>query len=142
MSCDCDFILLVSAIKSSLFSSGCCKSVTLSATGEGSGLGLGEKQKEWPSYLGKYEATAKKQEGAPVFKNSNGRYLYRVSGGSWRANPEIGSSEMGSHGFIRSMGSSATAECPTTISQDQWSWKYDDEGEGNYQSSDITVKCN
>ena len=125
MSCDCDFILLVSAIWSSLFSSGCCKSVTLSATG--GALGLGEKQKEWPSYLGKYEATAKKQEGAPVFKKKYDTiYLFRRDG-IWC----VGEYRVGTV-FIRSVG---TAQCPASISQ----WQY--WNDGPWHSGHITAVC-
>ena len=118
LSCDCDFILLVNSLESSLFSPGCCKSVTLSATGAANA---------WPAHLGSYVATGEEYEGKPVYKNNDGRYLYRHSDGTWRTGYGIGAS-----GIIKSAVD--TAECPESINQ----WQYADVG---WHSADITVEC-
>ena len=109
LSCVCDSILLCSVFESSLFSLGCCKSVLLSATGAADVL--------WPKYLGTFEATGEEYEGKTVYKNNDGRYLYRHSDGTWRTGYGIGAS-----GIIKSVVE--TAECPVSINQ----WQYSDVG--------------
>ena len=121
LSCDCDFILLVNSLESSFFSPGCCKSVTLSATGAPA--------KIYPEYLGSYEATGEEHEGAPVYRNSNGDHLYKYSDGTWRADYY----KIGSEG-VKSVDT--TADCPDRVSQ----WQY--MGYGGYGDGDITVECN
>ena len=101
LSCVCDSILLCSVFESSLFSLGCCKSVLLSATGAADVL--------WPKYLGTFEATGEEYEGKTVYKNNDGRYLYRHSDGTWRTGYGIGAS-----GIIKSVVE--TAECPVSQS--------------------------
>ena len=120
LSCDCDFILLVNSLESSLCSSDCCKSVTVSATGAAADI--------YPDYLGRYVATGREHEGSPVFRNSDNKYLYRHSDDTWRASYVIGG-----YGYYKSVDT--TAECPASISQ----WQYLD---GDWHSGSITVKCN
>ena len=115
--CDSVF-LLCRVIESSLFSPGCCKSVTLSATGVAA--------EKWPTYLGRYVAT---EEFRPVFRNSNDVYLYRDSDGTWRASKMIGG-----RGHFESVD---TAECPASNSQ----WQYWAGVGWDWHSGDITVKC-
>ena len=81
----------------------------------------------WPKYLGTFEATGEEYEGKPVYKNNDGRYLYRHSDGTWRTGYGIGAS-----GIIKSVVD--TAECPVSINQ----WQYSDVG---WHSADITVEC-
>ena len=118
LSCDCDFILLVNSLESSLFSSGCCKSLKLSATGAAA--------EKYPFYLGSYEATGEVTAGAPVYWKSGGRYLYRCSDGTWYAGPGIG--------YIGAYKSVDTAQCPASIRQ----WQYRDI---SWQSGDIRAQC-
>ena len=115
LSCDCDFILLINSLECSLFSPGCCKSVTLLLF-----TGAAEK----------YEATEEEHEGAPVYRDSDDNFLYRHSDGTWRVGPEIN--------YITLLKSvDTTAECPANISQ--WQYAPDEDG---WQSGDITIKCN
>ena len=93
--------------------------ITLSATGAAA--------KEWPRSLGRYEATGEEHEGAPVFSDGDGRYLYRYSDGTWRADSAIGG-----RGVYRSVG---TADCPARNSQ----WLFSDYPD--WHSGDITAKC-
>ena len=122
----CDSILLCSVFESSLLSSDCCKSVTLSITGAAA-----ENWRGGIRYHDRYEATGKKQEGAPVYRKSDGGYLDRHSDGTWHANWRIGGRY---YGLIKSVG---TAGCPASNSQ----WQYVDNN-GNWKlSGDITVQC-
>ena len=116
----CDSVLLVNAVESSLFSSGCCKSLKLSATGAAA--------EKYPFYLGSYEATGEEHKGAPVYRNSEDRYLYIYRDGTWRASYKIGYS-----GGYKSVDT--TAQCPTSISQ----WQ--DWDDGDWRSGDITAQC-
>ena len=56
----------------------CCSgSIALGATGAAAA--------KWAQYLGQYKPTQQKHEGAPVYQNQNGKYLYQLkkaSGGS------------------------------------------------------------
>ena len=105
---------------SSSVSSGCCKSVTLKATGAAA---------EWWSYsLGRYASWGHYHEGGPVFRKSDGWYLYRHSDGTWH----VGESYNGGTVFIRSVG---TAQCPVSVSQ----WQY--WADGPWHSGDIRVQC-
>ena len=117
--------LLCSVFESSLFSSDCCKSVTLSASGAAT--------YGWSHFLGSYEViTGEEEEGSPVYRlQADGVdfYLCRYGDGTWRATEEIGGS-----GYYKSVDSAA--ECPATLSQ----WQY--WTDGNWHSGDITVKCN
>ena len=122
LSCDCDSILLVSAVESTLFSPGCCKYYRLIATG-----GAAEK---WPYLVDRqyrYKATGEVREGAPVYRNSDDKYLFRHSDGTWRAGPR-----KGGNGIIRSVD---TITCPTGRSQ----WEYQD-GPGIWRSADIRFR--
>ena len=116
------FFCAVSVIESLLFSSDCCKSVTLSAFG---GAGV---QGSNLDYLGSYEATGQKYEGAPVYSKSDDTYLFRHSDGTWRAGSEIG--------FSSAYMSVDTAQCPASNSQ--WQYATID----GWRSGDITVECN
>ena len=140
----CDSILLVCAVESSLFLSGCCKSVTLSATGAAA--------EKWPAFFGSFEYIGSRKdilskeythtynywkEGSAVFKkrghserNENYLYdyLYRHSDGPWHVSTVIGG-----EGVIKSVDN---ADCPDSISQ----WQY--AGDPSWQSGDITAKCN
>ena len=57
----------------------CCSgSITLGATGAAAA--------KWAQYLGQYKPTKQKHEGAPVYQNQNGKYLYHHTKGQWRTN--------------------------------------------------------
>ena len=84
--------------------------------------------------VGTYEATGEKHEGAPVYKNSNGKYVYRHSDGIWHNNSVVGGHSPTDGGW-RSVDTSA--KCPATVSQ----WEYHNYYAGHYISGDITVKC-
>jgi len=89
------------------------------------------------AYTGKYDATGEEKEGAPVFKNSVGRYLYRWSDGTWRANVRMGDFDKQT---IKSVDTAA--ECPesnTCNSGNQW--QYRGNTDSNWHSADIVVKC-
>ena len=73
----------------------------------------------WPHALGHYKVTGEEHEGAAVYKNGHGTYLYKLSNGTWRAGFKIGWA--GTTGYIRSV---ETADCPTIIGQ----WVYWDSG--------------
>ena len=92
-----------------------------------------EAAEKWRSisiYLGNWQLTGKKQEGAPVYLMSYVGFLYRHSDGTWHASRKLGDH----YGDIKSVG---TAECPANNSQ----WQYVD-NDGNWKpSGDITVKC-
>ena len=145
LSYDCYFILLINSLESSLFSPGCCKSVTLSATGAAA--------EKWPAFFGSFEYIGSREdvlkektpwgtftgwkEGSAVFRkrghserNENYLYdyLYRHSDGPWHVSTVIGG-----EGVIKSVDN---ADCPDSISQ----WQY--AGDPSWQSGDITAKCN
>ena len=103
-------------------SPGCCGSVTLSATGAAA-----EKNEK---YLGRYEALGEEHQGAPVYRNSNERLLYRYSDGSWLAGiPD------GRGGWCNIIKSVDTAACPDRVSQ--WQYYHD----VALVPGDITVNC-
>ena len=83
----------------------------------------------WPHALGHYKVTGEEHEGAAVYKNGHGTYLYKLSNGTWRASYEIGDS-----GWFKSVD---TALCPDSTSQ----WRYDATSDNGNHSGDITVQC-
>ena len=96
----------------------CCKSVTLSATGEAA--------EKFPSYLGTY-APIGQDQGAPIYGKVGGGVLIRQSDSTWTASQGIGDTT-----DIRSVDA---APCPANISQ--WQYKED----SIPISADITVNC-
>ena len=57
----------------------CCSGpISLGATGAAAA--------KWAQYLGQYKPTKQKHEGAPVYQNQNGKYLYQLKKGQWRIN--------------------------------------------------------
>ena len=100
----------------------CTGSITLSATGAAA--------EEWPEYLGTYLATEETEEGAPVYRNSDGKYLFRKYNGTWHADYAICDD-----GIIKSVDTLDTAECPASIRQ----WQYG--VAGIWRSGDITATC-
>ena len=128
---------VVSAAESSLFSSGCCKSVRLSTNGAVT----------FPSiYLGTYEATKTvknfdgtiekiEKKGPPIYEKSFGGYIYSTGLGTstWFVSEKIGD--------VAEIRGVVNATCPTDISQ----WQYKDNIDGwhpdGWVSVDITVKC-
>ena len=60
----------------------CCSgSITLGATGAAAA--------KWAQYLGQYEPTKQRYEGALIYQNQNGKYLYHHKKGQWRINNVI-----------------------------------------------------
>ena len=60
----------------------CCSgSISLGATGAAAA--------KWAQYLGQYKPTQQKHQGAPVYQNQNGKYLYQLKKGQWRINNVI-----------------------------------------------------
>ena len=70
----------------------------------------GAAAKEWPLDQGEYHLTDQEHNGAPVYRNSHGRYLYTYGDGTWRADYEIGTS-----GYIRCVDTGAA--CPGAVTQ-------------------------
>ena len=101
----------------------CCSTFRFYAYGEAA-----EIQEE---YLGHYTVTEEEHEGAKVYKNGDGKYLYKISNGTWRA----GSSRIGrvATGYIRSVD---TADCPFAIRQ----WEYWDSTSGWSSEDKIRTK--
>ena len=88
----------------------------------------GAAAKEWPEYQGEYVLTDQGHNGAPVYRNSHGRYLYTCGDGTWHAGCGIGDS-----GLIRSVETGAA--CPASVTQ--WQWLY----RGEWYSGDIAATC-
>ena len=60
----------------------CCSgSITLGATGAAAA--------KWAQYLGQYKPTQQKHQGALVYQNQKGKYLYHYTKGQWRTNNVI-----------------------------------------------------
>ena len=51
--------------------------------------GSGAAAEKWPKYLGQYKPTGEQHEGAEVFRNKDGNYLYHHKRGQWRTNNVI-----------------------------------------------------
>ena len=99
----------------------CCSgSITLGATGAAAA--------KWAQYLGQYKPTQQKHEGAPVYQNQNGKYLYHHTKGQWRTNNIINK-----RGVFKSEGSRKAA-CVSPKSK----WYFWDE---KWRRGDIKVSC-
>ena len=91
----------------------------------------GEAAETWPDYMGNWVTgryvviKGEEHEGAAVYKNSRGKYLYKLSNGTWHVGDKIGAPSK-----IRSVD---TAECPTVISQ----WEYYTGNTNGWSSSRI-----
>ena len=60
----------------------CCSGpITLGATGAAAA--------KWAQYLGQYKPTKQKHQGAHVYQNQKGKYLYHHTKGQWRTNNVI-----------------------------------------------------
>ena len=100
----------------------CCSgSVTLGATGAAAA--------KWAQYLGQYKPTQQKHEGAPVYQNQNGKYLYHHKKGQWRTNNVVNK-----RGVFKGEGSKK-AVCVSPKSK----WYFWDE---EWRRGDIKVSCN
>ena len=51
--------------------------------------GSGAAAEKWSKYLGQYKPTGEQHEGAEVFRNKDGNYLYHHKQGQWRTNNVI-----------------------------------------------------
>ena len=102
-------------------SHGCCfGSIALGDTGAAAA--------KWAQYLGQYKPTKQKHEGAPVYQNQNGKYLYQLKKGQWRINNVINE-----RGVFKGEGSKKDA-CVSTKSK----WYFWDE---KWRRGDIKVLC-
>ena len=93
--------------------------ITLSATGRA--------REESPGYLGDYTITGKEHGGRPVYRNSEGWYLYTMESGAWGVSGYVGISEP-------PMRSITPAPCPALCRE----WEYYDYG---YKPGYVSVKC-
>ena len=99
----------------------CCSgSITLGATGAAAA--------KWAQYLGQYKPTKQMNQGAPVYQNQNGKYLYHHTKGQWRTNNIINK-----RGVFKSEGS-RKAVCVSPKSK----WYFWDE---EWRKGDIKVSC-
>ena len=99
----------------------CCSGpISLGATGAAAA--------KWAQYLGQYKPTKQKHEGAPVYQNQNGKYLYHHTKGQWRTNNVINK-----RGVFKSEGSRKAA-CVSPKSK----WYFWDE---EWRRGDIKVSC-
>ena len=83
----------------------------------------------WPQYIGQYKATEEEHEGAPVFHNGNGKYLYHHKKGQWRINNVI--NERGVFKGVHSRESLCLSPNLTWYFWDNEEW----------QSGNIMVSC-
>ena len=101
----------------------CCSTVRFYAYGEAAEL--------QEASLGHYAVTEEEHEGAAVYKNGDGKYLYKHDDGTWCAGTWIGGS-----GLVRSgTTAGAASPCPAGFSSN---WHY---YEGEWKSGDIMVNC-
>ena len=99
----------------------CCPgSITLGATGAAAA--------KWAQYLGQYKPTKQKHEGAPVYQNQNGKYLYQLKKGQWRIN-----NVMNKRGVFKGVNSRKDS-CVSPKSK----WYFWDE---EWKRGDIKVSC-
>ena len=99
----------------------CCSgSITLGATGAAAA--------KWAQYLGQYKPTQQKHQGAPVYQNQNGKYLYQLKKGQWRINNVINE-----RGVFKGVNSRKAA-CVSPKSK----WYFWDE---EWKRGDIKVSC-
>ena len=95
------------------FSAECCKSLTLVDT-------TGEFAKTWKKYLGQYTFVQNGGFGAPIYQNSDERYLFLNEKGKWSANTMINEK-----GVLRGINKNIDNPCPSTTTK----WKYWDDGD-------------
>ena len=96
----------------------CTGTITLHASGAAAEI--------WSECLGSFEAIEEKYQGAAVYRNNKGKYLYRESDGTWRVTFQLGDD------CFKSVDT--TALCPASISQ----WRYMHYG---WYTGDITAQC-
>ena len=88
----------------------------------------GDAAEKWPSFHGEYHLTDQEHNGAPLYRNSHGYYLYTFEDGTWRTDYRIGDKAL-----IRSVETDAA--CPAAVTQ--WQWWYN----GEWHSGDIAATC-
>ena len=99
----------------------CCSGpISLGATGAAAA--------KWAQYLGQYKPTKQKHEGAPVYQNQNGKYLYHHTKGQWRTNNVVNK-----RGVFKGVNSRKAA-CVSPKSK----WYFWDE---KWRRGDIKVSC-
>ena len=115
------FLTLGRGIKTDDSLSTCCSgSITLGATGAAA--------TKWAQYLGLYKPTKLKHEGAPIYQNQNGNYLYHHKKSQWRINNVINE-----RGVFKGVNSRKAA-CVYPNSK----WYFWDE---EWRRGDIKVSC-
>ena len=85
----------------------------------------------WPQYLGEYKPQEEEHNGAQVFVNSEGLFLYVNDNGDWSANTIIND-----RGVLRGDNQGAVP-CLTSVTQ----WRYWDDKQEKWEPSDISVTC-
>ena len=99
----------------------CCSGpISLGATGAAAA--------KWAQYLGQYKPTQQKHQGAPVYQNQNGKFLYQLKKGQWRINNVINE-----RGVFKAVNSRKAA-CVSPKSK----WYFWDE---EWKRGDIKVSC-
>ena len=116
------FLTLTSGEKNDAsISHDCCSgSITLGATGTAAA--------KWAQYLGQYKPTQQKHQGAPVYQNQNGKFLYQLKKGQWRINNVINE-----RGVFKGVNSRKDS-CVSPKSK----WYFWDE---EWKKGDIKVSC-
>ena len=100
----------------------CCSGpISLGATGAAAA--------KWAQYLGQYKPTKQKHQGAPVYQNQNGKYLYQLKKGQWRINNLINE-----RGVFKGINSRKNDACVSPKSK----WYFWDE---KWRRGDIKVLC-
>ena len=99
----------------------CCSGpISLGATGAAAA--------KWAQYLGQYKPTQQKHQGAPVYQNQNGKYLYQLKKGQWRINNVVNK-----RGVFKGVNSRKDS-CVSPKSK----WYFWDE---DWKRGDIKVSC-
>ena len=100
----------------------CCSGpISLGATGAAAA--------KWAQYLGQYKPTQQKHQGAPVYQNQNGKYLYRHRRVQWRINNVVND-----RGVFKGVNNRKDDACISPKSK----WYFWDE---EWKRGDIKVSC-
>ena len=85
----------------------------------------------WPQYLGEYQPKDEEHNGAQVYVNSAGLFLYVNDNGDWSANTIIND-----RGVLRG-DNQGTVPCLASVTQ----WRHWDDKHEKWEPSDISVTC-
>ena len=117
------FLTLTSGEKNDTsISHDCCSgSIALGDTGAAAA--------KWAQYLGQYKPTKQKHQGAPVYQNQNGKFLYHYRRVQWRIN-----NVMNERGVFKGVNNRKNDACVSPKSK----WYFWDE---EWKRGDIKVSC-